>query len=148
MSGGARAARVAPGERRALDAPRHRRMSTAIAAGLDLVWILVFVGIGRSVHTDGVSVAGVASTAWPFVTGLAAGWLGTRLVKRPVALARSVLAAAGCVAVAMALRVVAGQGTAAPFVGVALGFIGAGMVGWRLLVRLLARRARATAAIA
>jgi Protein of unknown function (DUF3054) len=40
------------------------------------------------------------------------------------------------VAVGMVLRVVSGQGTAFAFVVVALCFLGAGMVGWRLLARL------------
>ena len=41
------------------------------------------------------------------------------------------------VVVGMSLRVIAGQGTAVAFVGVALGFLGAIMLGWRLLKRLL-----------
>jgi hypothetical protein len=41
----------------------------------------------------------------------------------------------------MVLRVVAGQGTAAAFIAVALGFLGLELLGWRLLART-ARRAR------
>ena len=36
---------------------------------------LVFVVIGRSSHTEGLRLAGVARTAWPFLVGLAAGWV-------------------------------------------------------------------------
>ena len=39
----------------------------------------------------------------------------------------------------MALRVVAGQGTAFAFVLVAFGFLGATMIGWRLLGIALGR---------
>jgi len=39
------------------------------AVALDLVAVLVFVGIGRAVHAHGLSIGGLASTAWPFVTG-------------------------------------------------------------------------------
>jgi hypothetical protein len=39
----------------------------------------------------------------------------------------------------MVLRVVAGQGTAAAFIGVTLAFLGLFMLGWRLLWRLVAR---------
>jgi hypothetical protein len=40
----------------------------------------------------------------------------------------------------MALRVVAGQGTALAFVLVALCFLGASMCGWRLVARLVRSR--------
>jgi hypothetical protein len=39
----------------------------------------------------------------------------------------------------MVLRVVAGQGTAAAFIVVALAFLGLFLLGWRLLTRLAAR---------
>ena len=105
------------------------------AVAMDLAAVLVFVGIGRAVHSDGLTVAGLASTAWPFVSGLAAGWLvvvvrrndGTSLVGGlPVWIST--------VALGMVLRVIAGQGIAFAFVLVALGFLGATMLGWRALV--------------
>ena len=92
---------------------------------IDLVCVLVFVGIGRSVHSHGLSFAGMASTAWPFVTGLAVGWIVVTFRRAaeqasPVAFVVSV----ATVAVGMALRVIAGQGTAFAFVLVAFGFLG------------------------
>src|ERR1035437_8030659 len=36
-------------------------------AVIDLAAVLLFVGIGRSVHDHGLSIAGMVSTAWPFV---------------------------------------------------------------------------------
>jgi hypothetical protein len=39
----------------------------------------------------------------------------------------------------MVLRVVAGQGTAVAFVGVALAFLGLFLLGWRLVFRLFRR---------
>ncbi len=117
----------------------------ARAAALDLVCILVFVGIGRSVHADGVTLAGMASTSWPFVTGAAAGWVLARSWRRPTtAFPTALVAVVCCVALGMVLRVVAGQGTKAPFVAVALAFLAASMLGWRVLEgaarRLAARR--------
>jgi hypothetical protein len=44
------------------------------------------------------------------------------------------------VAVGMALRVVSGQGTAVAFVFVALGFLGATMLGWRIVLVVVRRR--------
>jgi hypothetical protein len=44
------------------------------------------------------------------------------------------------VVVGMTLRVVAGQGSAFAFILVALGFLGAMMIGWRVLVSAVRRR--------
>ncbi|MCU1495952.1 MAG: hypothetical protein JWO62_3716 [Acidimicrobiaceae bacterium] len=119
-------------------------MRRALAGVLDLIGILVFVGIGRSVHTDGVTLAGMASTAWPFLTGAAIGWIAVRAWRRPMAILPSGVAVwLACVAIAMVLRVVSGQGTAVGFVAVALAFLGAVMVGWRAAAQVgAALRAR------
>jgi hypothetical protein len=108
------------------------------AVALDLIAVLVFVGIGRAVHAHGLSIDGLASTAWPFVTGLVVGWVAVTLAHRPpAALWSGALICAVTVAMGMTLRVVAGQGTAVAFVVVALCFLGAFLCGWRLLARLL-----------
>lgn len=110
------------------------------AAAIDVGALVLFVVIGRASHDHGESPAGIASTLWPFACGLGAGWLLVRLARRPPAsLGSGVVICAATVAVGMVLRVVAGQGTAAAFVGVATGFLGAVMVGGRLLVRLVDR---------
>jgi len=101
---------------------------------LDLAAVLLFVGSGRAVHAHGVSIAGLASTAWPFVSGLAAGWLALVLWRRSgTSLGGGLALCISTVAIGMALRVLSGQGTAAAFVAVALGFLGATMLGWRVL---------------
>jgi peptidoglycan/LPS O-acetylase OafA/YrhL len=111
------------------------------AAVLDVAVVLVFVVIGRANHHDGDTVPGVASTAWPFLAGLGAGWLVARVWRRPAALVPSGIAAwLGAVAVGMVLRVVAGQGTAVSFIIVALCFLGLFLLGWRLLARLFSPR--------
>ena len=53
------------------------RTGTAIVVGalaLDTALVIVFAVIGRSSHAEGLDVAGVWGTAWPFLTGLAVGW--------------------------------------------------------------------------
>jgi hypothetical protein len=45
----------------------------------------------------------------------------------------------GAAGLGMVLRVAAGQGTAAAFVGVALAFLGLFLLGWRLVARLVSR---------
>ncbi len=113
-----------------------------LAAILDCCCVLVFVVIGRASHTKGESLAGLASTAWPFLAGLAGGWLAVRAWRRPLGLwPAGVGAWLGAVALGMVLRVVSGQGTAFAFILVALAFLGLFLLGWRLLARLGASRA-------
>jgi hypothetical protein len=111
--------------------------SARLAAVLDVGCVLVFVIIGRDSHAKGESLAGIASTAWPFLAGLAFGWLAARAWRQPVRLwPAGVGAWLGTVALGMLLRVVSGQGTAPAFIGVALAFLGLLLLGWRLLGRL------------
>lgn len=108
-------------------------LRVARAAAADVACVLVFVVIGRASHTKGETLAGIASTAWPFLCGLACGWIAARAWRRPATLAPAGVGAwLGTVAVGMVLRVVAGQGTAIAFVVVALVFLGLFMLGWRL----------------
>jgi FtsH-binding integral membrane protein len=108
-----------------------------LAAVLDCGCVLAFVIIGRASHAHGESVAGIASTAWPFLAGLAGGWAAARGWRRPVRVVPTGVGAwLGTVVLGMVLRVVAGQGTAVAFVVVALVFLGLFLLGWRVLARL------------
>jgi hypothetical protein len=112
------------------------------AAVLDICLVLAFVIIGRAAHTKGESPGGIASTAWPFLSGLAIGWLAARAWRRPAdLLPAGVSAWLSTVAFGMVLRVVSGQGTAFAFILVALAFLGLFLLGWRV-AWLLARRWR------
>ena len=116
-----------------------------LAAVLDCCCVLAFVIIGRARHdaAGGESLAGIASTAWPFLAGLCGGWLAARAWRRPVALAPAGVGAwLGAAGLGMGLRVAAGQGSAAAFVLVALAFLGLFLLGWRMVVRVLPRRGR------
>ena len=123
------------------------RSRSWLAVALDIVWVLVFVVIGRASHTKGESLGGIASTAWPFLAGLGVGWLALFLTRgaRPLAAFRvlpaGVVAWLATVVVGMTLRVVSGQGTAVAFIAVALAFLGLFLLGWRLLLRGAARLA-------
>jgi len=109
-----------------------------LALVLDCCCVLAFVVVGRASHEHGESAGGIASTAWPFLAGLACGWLAVRAWRRPTGLVPAGVGAwLGTVAVGMVLRVVAGQGTAVAFVLVALGFLGLFLLGWRLVPRVL-----------
>jgi hypothetical protein len=109
-------------------------MRAALGLLADLCCVLAFVVIGRAIHSAGETLAGVASTAWPFLVGLAAGELAVRGWREPLALVPAGIGAwLGTVAIGQALRVAAGQGTAAAFVVVSLLFLGLFMLGWRMI---------------
>ena len=104
---------------------------------LDVCCVLIFVIIGRASHTKGESLAGIASTSWPFLAGLGLGWLAARGWRRPLAIRPEGLVIWLCtVALGMLFRVVSGQGTAVAFIAVALAFLALFLLGWRLLARL------------
>ncbi len=111
-----------------------------LAAVADACCVLAFVIIGRASHAQGETLAGIASTAWPFLAGLAGGWLVTRAWRQPEALVPAGLGAwLGAAGLGMVFRVLAGQGTAAAFIAVALAFLGLFLLGWRLAARLVSR---------
>jgi len=106
-----------------------------VSVALDLVMVLVFVAIGRAAHSHGLTVVGLASTAWPFLAALAAGRLALAVGRRDgTTLSSGLVVWISTVAFGMAFRVIAGQGTAVAFVFVALGFLGLTMLGWRVVV--------------
>jgi hypothetical protein len=115
--------------------------SVRLAVVADCCCVLLFVIIGRASHTKGESLDGIASTAWPFLAGLAGGWLAARGWRRPLGLVPAGVGAwLGTVALGMVLRVVSGQGTALAFILVALAFLGLFLLGWRLACGYLLRR--------
>ena len=113
----------------------------ALALLADACCVLAFVVIGRASHSDGETLAGVASTAWPFLAGLACGELAARAWRQPLALVPSGVGAwLGAAVVGQGLRVLAGQGTAPAFIVVSLVFVGLFLLGWRLAARWAAVR--------
>lgn len=125
------------------DPPRARSSwrTTALAFVADLLVVLVFVGIGRRSHAEGVTASGVVATAWPFAAGTAAGWAGARAWRAPTsALATGVPVWAATVVLGMVLRRVSGDGTPVSFVVVAGVFLGTFLVGWRAVAARLGRR--------
>ena len=115
----------------------------ALATLLDGCCVLAFVIIGRHAHHDGDSLAGVWQTAWPFLAGLAIGLGAARAWRRPLAIIPVGLTAwLGAAIAGMAIRVLAGQGTAIPFIAVTLAFLGLFILGWRAAVLAIARRRR------
>lgn len=119
----------------------------ALAPLLDLLVVLVFAAVGRRNHGEADALAGIVTTAWPFVVGAIVGWIVLVVMKRLPgrSLTSGVIVWLTTVIVGMILRQVSGHGTAVAFVIVALAFNGACMLGWRLIVRVLERRRAGTA---
>jgi peptidoglycan/LPS O-acetylase OafA/YrhL len=117
------------------------RVRPAAAVLVDVVCVLVFCTIGRRSHAEGITVAGVAETAWPFLAGTAAGWLAVRGWRRPATLAPTGLVIwLSTVVIGMLLRKATSQGTAVSFVVVASLVTAILLLGWRAAVSALARR--------
>jgi hypothetical protein len=114
-----------------------------MAALLDLVLVHVFVTIGRTSHHETLDLAGIGSTAWPFMAGLVAGWLVSLAWRHPLtvwptgAVIWAVTLGAG-----LLLRVVSGQGVQFAFVLVAAITLAVFLLGWRLVAQLVVRRSR------
>lgn len=106
------------------------------AIAIDMIIVLVFATVGRRNHAEGITPAGVLDTAWPFLVGALVGHLlATTLRGGAAALPTGVCVWVCSVTLGMALRRVTGDGTDPAFVVVATLFLGALLLGWRLLTR-------------
>ena len=107
------------------------------AAAADAVCVLAFCAVGRRSHAEGVTISGVAETAWPFLVGAAVGWLLSRGWRRPLAVVPTGVAVWLCtIAVGMVLRKVNSGGVAVTFVIVASTVTAALLLGWRAVAAL------------
>ena len=117
---------------------RTRPALTALAT--DVLCVIVFCTIGRRSHAEGLTVSGIAETAWPFLVGTAAGWLLSRGWQRPAALVPTGVTVWLCtIVIGMLLRRLTSAGTAPSFIVVASLSTALLVLGWRAGVRLLSR---------
>ncbi|KZS84929.1 MULTISPECIES: DUF3054 domain-containing protein [Mycobacterium] len=120
--------------------PPHR-LCWLSSLATDVVAVLIFCALGRRSHAEGISVGGVATTAWPFLSGTLAGWLVSRGWRRPTSvIPTGVTVWIGTVAVGMVLRKASSAGVAVSFVVVASSVTGVLLLGWRAAAGLLLRR--------
>lgn len=108
------------------------------ALGLDALVVIVFAGIGRASHHESNPVVDALQTAWPFLAGVAVGWLLVRAIsgRLPLEVNTGWPVWLCAVAVGMVLRRLTGEGTAFPFIVVATVFLGVFLLGWRLAAGL------------
>jgi hypothetical protein len=110
------------------------------ALATDIVCVLVFCTIGRRSHAEGLTVAGIAQTAWPFLTGTGVGWLLARGWRRPTAVVPTGVMVWLCtIVVGMLLRKATSAGVAASFVVVASLATALLLLGWRGVAKLMTR---------
>ena len=121
--------------------PTSERRTVIAAFAADVALIALFAATGRRSHAEGVTAAGIADTAWPFIVGAATGWILSRGWRRPAAVAPTgVVVWIAAVTVGMLLRRLTGSGTAASFVLVATVVTGVLLLGWRVLASRRRRR--------
>ena len=109
--------------------------------GIDVVAVAVFCALGRRSHDEGITISGLATTAWPFLSGTVLGWLLSRGWRRPTDLVPTgVTVWISTVLVGMLLREATGAGVAKSFILVAVTVTGVFLLGWRAVLGLAERR--------
>jgi hypothetical protein len=117
---------------------RVRRALIALFA--DVVCVIAFCTIGRRSHAEGLTVAGIAQTAWPFLAGTGVGWLLIGGWRRPFTVIPVGVVVWVCtVVVGMVLRKVTSAGVSASFVVVASVSTAVLLLGWRAAAALFRR---------
>ncbi|MCQ4121479.1 DUF3054 domain-containing protein [Rhodococcus tibetensis] len=111
---------------------------------LDVVLVVVFCAIGRRSHDEANALTGLVTTAWPFLSGLAVGWIATVALYRDkfdafLIVPTGLLVWFSTLVVGMLLRVVSGQGTAFSFILVAATVLAVFLLGWRAALRAIAK---------
>jgi peptidoglycan/LPS O-acetylase OafA/YrhL len=110
-----------------------------LAVVVDVILVSAFVLIGRASHSEGP--LGTLVTLWPFLVGLAVGWLGSRAWRTPMRVRwTGITVWAATVIVGLLLRVVSGQGVQPGFVIVTTVVLAMFLIGWRGIALLVLRR--------
>ncbi len=123
-----------------IDDKRRRVRRALIALFADVVCVIVFCTIGRRSHAEGLTVAGIAQTAWPFLAGTGVGWLLIGGWRRPFTVIPIGVVVWVCtVVVGMVLRKVTSAGVSASFVVVASLSTAVLLLGWRAAAALFRR---------
>jgi DUF3054 family protein len=123
-----------------VDNGRRRVRRALIALLADIVCVIVFCTIGRRSHAEGLTVAGIAQTAWPFLAGTAVGWLLIGGWRRPFTVIPTGVTVWVCTVVGgMLLRKATSAGVSTSFVVVASVSTAVLLLGWRSAAALFRR---------
>lgn len=118
------------------------RVAVPVMIALDAALVVVFSTFGRGAHSEGLGVAQVWGTAWPFLIGLAVGWLILLATRRaPAAVGSGVLLWLATLVVGMVIRGL-GDGRVPhwSFMVVAGVVTAVLLIGWRAIRAAVVRR--------
>ncbi|MGN7227730.1 DUF3054 domain-containing protein [Dietzia maris] len=118
------------------------RVAVPVMIVLDAVLVVVFSTFGRGAHSEGLGVTQVWGTAWPFLIGLAVGWLILLATRRaPAAVGSGVLLWLATLVVGMVIRGL-GDGRVPhwSFMVVAGVVTAVLLIGWRAIRAAVVRR--------
>lgn len=116
-------------------------MRAPLALVIDVVSVVVFAILGRAAHSEGLTPGGIVDTGWPFLVGLAVGWLVLVVWRRPT----RPLIGAGLMVITVLVgnlvRVfVANDTTHWTFITVTVLVLSLFLIGWRLVATLVTRK--------
>ena len=112
-----------------------------LALAGDIVCVVVFCALGRRSHAEGLTLTGIAETAWPFLSGTALGWVISRGWRAPTAVVPTgVIVWVATVVAGMLLRKASSQGVAVSFIIVASVVTAVLLLGWRGVAALIRSR--------
>ncbi|UVE96761.1 DUF3054 domain-containing protein [Dietzia sp. B32] len=117
-------------------------MALPVMVLVDAVLVVVFSTFGRGAHSEGLGAAQVWGTAWPFLIGLAVGWLILLATRRaPAATGSGVLLWLSTLVVGMVIRGL-GDGRVPhwSFIIVAGVVTAVFLIGWRAVRAAVLRR--------
>jgi hypothetical protein len=120
-------------------APQQVSRRAALAFGIDVVAVVLFVVIGRRNHHEtGNVVVGALRIVAPFLIALIIGWLVAHADRAPMSTRSGVLIWACTVVIGLVLRrLVFQRGVAIAFIIVATITLGVFLVGWRAIARVV-----------
>jgi Protein of unknown function (DUF3054) len=116
-----------------------RPATVTLAAGADVLAVLVFAAVGRSSHAEVVDAFGLLTTAAPFLLGLVVGWLVGRAWREPLRFPVGAAVWVGTVVVGLGVRAAFTHRLPLTFVLVAAVSLALFLLGWRAIAQLVAR---------
>ena len=113
--------------------------TVTLAAGADVLAVLVFAAVGRSSHAEALDAVGVLTTAAPFLFGLLLGWLVVRVWRAPLRLPVGVAVWASVAIVGLGVRAAFTHRLPLTFVLIAAASLAVLLLGWRAVAHLSGR---------
>ncbi|MGH3787260.1 MAG: DUF3054 domain-containing protein [Pseudonocardiaceae bacterium] len=117
-----------------------RPTTVTLAAGADVLAVLVFAMVGRRSHAEGVDAVGILTTAAPFLLGLLVGWLVVRAWRAPFRMPVGLVVWAVVVVIGLGLRLAFTHRLPVTFVLVAAASLALLLLGWRAVALVIAGR--------